>query len=94
MISYIPPVQQEVKPGESIFIELVNPKHIFRNEFEKKDARYFMDRSTFEKFYQALTAIQVIVGLINDESFRFWIFHFLIFTILAALLLIVSNHTE
>ena len=53
-----------------------------------------MDRPTFEKFYHILIAIQVIVGLVNDESFRFWIFHFLIFTILAALLLIVSNHTE
>lgn len=53
-----------------------------------------MDRSTFEKFYLALTGIQVIVGLVSDESFRFWIFHYLIFTTLAALILKVSNHTE
>ena len=53
-----------------------------------------MDRPTFEKLYLGLTIIQIIVGLVNNESFRYWIFHYLIFTILAALILIVSNHKE
>ena len=48
------------------------------------------DRSD-ERLYILLTEIQVVIGLICNESFRFWIFHFLIFTILVAILIVTKR---
>lgn len=49
-----------------------------------------MSKEQSKNFYLILTGIQTIIGLINDESFRFWLLHYLFFTIVFAIVVVIS----
>jgi hypothetical protein len=43
------------------------------------------------KVYYIFTAIRVLIGLVNNEDFRSWLIHFLIGTIILAMIVVIDQ---